>query len=119
MIFRRIVLVLVLVGGFWILINRTRPANQPLPSIAPGSLHLTEAHAAPEYDSEELNNISVYKKALPSVVNITSTSVAYNFFYGVVPQQGQGSGFILTKEGQILTNYHVIANGDQRLGRNT
>jgi S1-C subfamily serine protease len=113
MIFRRIVLVLVLVGGFWLLLNRTRPVNHELPSIAPGSLHLTEAHAAPEYDSEELNNISVYKKALPSVVNITSTAVAYDFFYGPVPQQGQGSGFILNKEGQILTNYHVVADAQQ------
>ncbi|MGC1300308.1 MAG: trypsin-like peptidase domain-containing protein [Alloacidobacterium sp.] len=113
MIFRRIVLVLVLVGGFWLLLNRTRPSSQPLPSIAPGSLHLTEAHAAPEYDSEELNNISVYKKALPSVVNITSSAVAFDFFYGPVPQQGQGSGFILNKEGQILTNYHVIADAQQ------
>src|SRR5277367_2982618 len=113
MIFRRIVLVLVLVGGFWYLINRTRPANVMQESIAPGSLHLTEAHAAPEYDSEELNNISVYKKALPSVVNITANAVAFDFFYGPVPQQGQGSGFILNKEGQILTNYHVVADAQQ------
>lgn len=118
MIFRRIVLVLVLVGGFWYLINLSRQTNPVLPGGA-SSLHLTEAHAAPEYDAEELNNISVYKKALPSVVNITATSVAFNFFYGVVPQQGQGSGFILTKDGQILTNYHVIANGAERLERNT
>src|ERR1700756_2712978 len=100
MIFRRIVLVLVLVGAFWLILNRTRPANETQ-SIAPSSLHLTEAHAAPEYDSEELNNISVYKKALPSVVNITANTVAFNFFWGAVPQQGQGSGFILNKEGQI------------------
>ncbi len=106
-------MVLVLVGGFWLLLNRTRPSNTVLPSIAPGSLHLTEAHAAPEYDTEELNNISVYKKALPSVVNITSSAVAYDFFWGAVPQQGQGSGFILNKEGQILTNYHVIADAQQ------
>ncbi|QNI31194.1 trypsin-like peptidase domain-containing protein [Alloacidobacterium dinghuense] len=113
MIFRRIVLVLVLVGGFWLVLNRTRPANQMPPSIAPGSLHLTEAHAAPEYDSEELNNISVYKRALPSVVNITASAVAFDFFWGAVPQQGQGSGFILNKEGQILTNYHVVADATQ------
>ena len=113
MTFRRIILVIVLVGGFWFLINRTRPVSPMMSSIAPGSLHLTEAHAAPEYDSEELNNISVYKKALPSVVNITATAVAYDFFYGPVPQQGQGSGFILNKEGRILTNYHVVANSQQ------
>jgi S1-C subfamily serine protease len=47
---------------------------------------------------------------MPSVVNITSTAVAFDFFYGSVPQQGQGSGFILDREGHILTNYHVIAD---------
>jgi S1-C subfamily serine protease len=55
----------------------------------------------------------VYKRALPSVVNITSTEVRFDFFYGPVPQTGQGSGFILNKEGLILTNNHVIANGQR------
>jgi S1-C subfamily serine protease len=36
--------------------------------------------------------------------------VAYDFFYRPVPQQGQGSGFILDKQGYILTNNHVIDN---------
>jgi hypothetical protein len=80
MIFRRFVLVLVLVGGFWYLINRSRPVSQMLPTGVPSSLHLTEAHAAPEFDSEELNNIAVYKRALPTVVNITSSAVAFDFF---------------------------------------
>ncbi|WP_158793718.1 S1C family serine protease [Granulicella sp. L60] len=78
-----------------------------------GSFELTEAHAAPAYDTEEQQNIAVYKKALPSVVNITSTAVAFDFFYGPVPQQGQGSGFILDKQGHILTNNHVIDNAQR------
>jgi S1-C subfamily serine protease len=78
-----------------------------------GALDLTEASAAPAYDAEELQNIAVYKKALPSVVNITSTAVQFDFFYGPVPQQGQGSGFILNKDGLILTNAHVINNAQQ------
>jgi S1-C subfamily serine protease len=78
-----------------------------------GAFDLTVASAAPEYDSEEQKNIAVYKKALPSVVNITSTAVAWDFFYGAVPQQGQGSGFILNKEGLILTNNHVIDNAQR------
>ena len=30
-----------------------------------------------------------------------------------MPEEGQGSGFILDKEGHVLTNYHVIANARQ------
>jgi S1-C subfamily serine protease len=78
-----------------------------------GSFELTQADAAPAYDSEEQQNIAVYKKALPSVVNILSTAVAFDFFYGPVPQQGQGSGFILDKQGHILTNNHVIDNAQK------
>jgi S1-C subfamily serine protease len=78
-----------------------------------GEFGLTEASAAPAYDAEEQQNIAVYKRALPSVVNITSTAVAFDFFYGPVPQQGQGSGFILDKQGHILTNDHVIDNAQR------
>ena len=80
----------------------------------PAKLEVIEA-AAPELpDTEEQNNIGVYKKALPSVVNITSRAVTFDFFYGLVPQEGAGSGFIIDKEGHIITNYHVIAD-TQRL----
>ena len=76
-------------------------------------LSLTEAEAAPAYDAEEQNNIAVYRKGLPSVVNITSTAMTFNFFYGQVPQQGQGSGFILDRAGHVLTNFHVIADANR------
>jgi S1-C subfamily serine protease len=78
-----------------------------------GQFDLSVASAAPAYDEEEQQNIAVYKRALPSVVNITSTAVAWDFFYGPVPQSGQGSGFILNKEGLILTNNHVIDNAQK------
>ena len=78
-----------------------------------GSFELKEASAAPAFDTEEQQNIGVYRRALPSVVNITSTAVAYDFFNRAVPQEGQGSGFILDKEGHILTNNHVIANAQR------
>ncbi len=109
---RRFFLIVLIVGGFWYLTSHYTGGLGPFSlfgghgSSAP--LQLTEAHAAPAYDAEEQNNIAVYKKVLPSVVNITSTTLVFNFFYGVVPQQGQGSGFILDRAGHILTNYHVI-----------
>jgi S1-C subfamily serine protease len=77
------------------------------------AVHVTQA-AAPELDPEEQNNIEIYKRVSASVVNITSTQMAFDFFYGPVPQEGAGSGFIIDKEGYILTNYHVVANA-QRL----
>jgi S1-C subfamily serine protease len=109
---RRVVLVVLLVGGFWYLTTHL-PAGMGRfwPFGAHGSsspLQLTEAEAAPAYDPEELNNIAVYKRVLPSVVNITSTTLVFNFFYGAVPQHGQGSGFILDKAGHVLTNFHVV-----------
>ncbi len=116
MTFRRIVIVLLIVGGFWYLTTLSfGPLRQRMLSghAIPSSLTLTEAEAAPEYTPAELNNIAVYKKALPSVVNITSSMLTYNFFLQPVPQQDQGSGFILDKQGHILTNNHVVAGGQQ------
>jgi len=76
-------------------------------------VEITEAASGEILDSEEQNNISVYRKNIDSVVNITSRAVTFDFFYGLVPQEGQGSGFIIDKEGHVLTNYHVIAEARQ------
>jgi S1-C subfamily serine protease len=78
-----------------------------------GNLELTEAAGPTDLDPEEQVNVSVYKKAISSVVNIKSRAVSFNFFYGLVPEEGQGTGFILDKQGHILTNYHVIANAQK------
>jgi S1-C subfamily serine protease len=117
---RRVLLVVLLVGGFWWVTTHlpqeiagiTR-LNVSSAASSSSPLSLTEAQAAPTFDSEEQNNIAVYKKGLPSVVNITSKSVAFNFFYGQVPQEGQGSGFILDRAGHVLTNFHVIADANR------
>ena len=114
---RPLFLVVLLVGGFWILTTHL-PSHLSNISLFNGHgagspLHLTEAEAAPAYDAEEQNNIAVYKRVLPSVVNITSTTLVFNFFYGTVPQQGQGSGFILDKAGHVLTNFHVVEGANR------
>jgi len=79
----------------------------------PSKVEITEAASGDSLDSEEQNNISVYKNNIPSVVNITSRAMTLDFFYGEVPQEGQGSGFVIDKDGHIVTNYHVIADAQQ------
>jgi S1-C subfamily serine protease len=79
----------------------------------PNTIEISEASSNDSLDAEEQNNISVYRKNISSVVNITSKAVTFDFFYGLVPEEGQGSGFIIDKEGHILTNYHVIADARQ------
>jgi S1-C subfamily serine protease len=79
----------------------------------PQHSEIIEAAGGESLDAEEQNNISVYRKNIASVVNITSRVMTFDFFYGLVPQEGQGSGFVIDKEGHILTNYHVIADARQ------
>ncbi len=72
--------------------------------LPPESLALTE---------DEKNNVSIYQKASLSVVNITSTAVARDFFFAPVPREGSGSGSIIDGQGHILTNNHVIRDAQK------
>src|ERR1700727_874783 len=123
---RLAMLVVLIVAGFWFITTFGVPGGRELQRIShhdlpllahtvrlDHSLALTEADAQINYDSVEQNNIAVYKRVLPAVVNITSNAVTYDWFWGAVPQQGQGSGFIVDSHGHILTNFHVIEGGRQ------
>jgi len=111
---RPFLLGVLIVGGFFYF-TTWRHNGSSFTSLAsqPSRLEITEAATPETPDEEEQNNIGVYKRALPSVVNITSRAMAFDFFYGAVPQEGQGSGFVIDKEGRILTNFHVIADAQE------
>ena len=114
---RPLLLALAIAGGFFYFTTwRSNSQGGLHPSnwlSHPAQVEITEAAPGESLDGEEQNNIAVYKKNIPSVVNVTSRSVTFDFFYGLVPQEGQGSGFIIDKDGHILTNYHVIADARQ------
>jgi S1-C subfamily serine protease len=56
---------------------------------------------------------AVYAQTGSAVVNITSVTYAFDFFFNPVPQEGTGSGFIYDEEGHIITNYHVIEDAEE------
>lgn len=61
----------------------------------------------------ETKTIEIYRKAVPSTVNVSNIKIARNSFYGEVEvPQGAGSGFVWDEEGHIITNYHVVQGGN-------
>lgn len=64
-----------------------------------------------QYTDSERENITVYERLNSAVVNITTETVAINWFLEPVPQDGSsGSGSIIDTRGYVVTNNHVIEN---------
>ena len=61
--------------------------------------------------SKEMTPAEVYASNVNSTVGIT-TSVTTNFWGFHTTSAAAGSGFILTDDGYIITNHHVIENSD-------
>ncbi|MBA2537673.1 MAG: trypsin-like peptidase domain-containing protein [Actinobacteria bacterium] len=55
----------------------------------------------------------VYRDASPGVVQVTSNAVSEDPFFGEQRAQSLGSGFVIDKDGHIVTNYHVIQGADE------
>jgi len=65
--------------------------------------------AAAAADTDEQNNIDIYKKYSQGVVNIASTTLARDFFLQPFPvEAGTGSGAVIDMNGNIVTNFHVV-----------
>jgi S1-C subfamily serine protease len=64
------------------------------------------------FSTDEQNNIDIYKSARDATVFITSVVYTRSFF-GVYPEKGTGTGFVISPDGEILTNNHVAGGGQQ------
>ncbi len=61
----------------------------------------------------EMTDAEVYAANVNSVVSINTTATAgTNFFGQSVQTASAGSGFVLTADGYIVTNYHVVEDAD-------
>jgi len=86
----------------------------PLPGGGVGSVSL--GNQAGRLSVEE-----IYRRSAPGVVQITATSGSneqvdpFDIFptpTQVEPGQALGSGFVIDKEGHVITNYHVVQGAD-------
>src|ERR1700733_4825590 len=111
---RALVFAIILAAGFFYFTTH-RPATFRTADFLsrPNHVEITEAAGNESLDAEEQNNINIYRRNIGSVVNITSRVQVFDFFYGATSQEGQGSGFVIDKEGHILTNYHVVENAHE------
>lgn len=77
------------------------------------SLFCTVSWGATDLLPVETKTIDIYRKAVPSTVNVSNIKLSRNMFYGEVEiPQGQGSGFVFDSNGHIITNFHVVQGGD-------
>jgi S1-C subfamily serine protease len=105
----------VLVAGFLFITSTGHwKAARFLPQVRSGG-HLWEepASAATTFSSDEQNNIDVYRMAREATVNITSRVYRQDWFFQVYPEDGTGSGFVINRDGEILTNFHVVRGASQ------
>jgi serine protease Do len=59
---------------------------------------------------EQSATIDVVKKVSPSVVSITTEQSRLDFFGNVKSAKSSGTGFVVTRDGLIITNKHVISS---------
>jgi S1-C subfamily serine protease len=62
----------------------------------------------------ELSTQELVAEVAPAVVSIVTETVSYNWFWQAVPQTGAGSGIIISPDGYIVTNNHVV-DGAQKV----
>ena len=88
------------------------PTSTPIPTATPVPPADESSLLAGMVQLEE-EIIQVYERFGVGVVNITSRSVAYDFFRRPVPQEGSGSGIVYDTDGHVITNYHVIQGASE------
>ncbi len=92
----------------WSIVRSDQPAPLHDPDAKPRAV-------APRGDltAEEKTTVDIFSEASPSVVYIESSELGRDIFGFDVFEipRGAGSGFIYSREGHIVTNFHVIQDG--------
>ncbi|OGD21380.1 MAG: hypothetical protein A2Y70_04325 [Candidatus Aminicenantes bacterium RBG_13_64_14] len=91
------------------------PGTETASGPMAGTPQTAAAAANGQLTEDERNTIDIVRKTKNSVVFITNLQYVRDFFYSSdqpVPR-GSGSGFVWDDQGHIVTNFHVIEEGDK------
>ena len=97
--------------------DRGRGEREQSGVVPPGMIVVPASTVAPlpeGVSAEEKRDVEVFRRSSPSVVYITSLALRrapLSFDVQQIPQ-GSGSGFVWDAQGHVVTNFHVIQEGD-------
>jgi serine protease Do len=94
-----IIIIVLLVVGISLVVTSTMDNS---PSSASGYLSVDEKIGS------EISTQNLVAEVAPAVVSIVTETVSYNWFWQAVPQTGAGSGIVISPDGYIVTNDHVV-----------
>jgi len=89
------------------------------PTVAVDATPIAQSSSTSGASGPAIDVGAIYKRSGPGVVQITSTSsgeAEADSFGDLVPRRDQralGSGFVIDKEGHIVTNYHVVQGASE------
>ncbi len=104
-------LVCALIGGSVYPIYRTVAGSST--AIHVGQRTATELTTKTVDTEKEMTPAEIYDNFVGSTVGITVDLVGTNIFGQQVTSAAAGSGFVITENGYILTNYHVVENANE------
>lgn len=102
------------------LVRQSQPTAQPavrstaMPQIAaaePAALEAQPTLIATDADAIEQLLVNVYRRVGPAVVHVQITDNDRTFLGR--PQTGSGSGFVIDRDGHVVTNNHVVQDAER------